>query len=65
MMWDHNYEGKWAWHSYTNKIDNKTPEDYDYLTNVEFPEDRATAEQWVRDSLADTNCPFAWLFSGE
>ena len=63
MKWDHDYEGKWSWNMYTNKISNITPEGYDYLTDVVFPEDRETAKSWVQGSIAQTNCPFAWLFN--
>ena len=28
----------------------------------DFPADDETAKAWVRGQLADTGCPFAWLF---
>ena len=63
MAWDNGYEAKWGWHAYTNRLNNLTPTDTDYLGDVEFPTDRDEAEQWIRESLFTTNCPFAWIFS--
>lgn len=63
LRFDHDFEGKWSWDMYAGAKIKKTNVDFDYLGDVEFPVDRATAKTWVEESLTESNCPFSWIFN--
>lgn len=66
MRWDLAYDRTWKNHH--ERIELPTPEELEDIgidnPTAVFPHDRLEAENLIRESIEEYDCPFAWLIEG-